>query len=228
MYEDTYTYAKQNRYLNSNQIILAGNDSDKKHTIQASDSDMKTIFIITPTYQRRSQKVDLISMCHTLMHVPRIVWVVIEDAPKVTSLVTNVLQHCKVETVHLTAQTSAKYIPPKGATRITTPRGVDQRNAGLRWLRHHYCDTHCSGVVYFGDDDNKYDLRLFDDVSISSYVRTPIHFGPVYSPLDSQDRAGFCMEGGVVGSHAVGRPHLPKWKCHIMACTIWSREVNMQ
>uniref|UniRef100_A0A0N4UEU9 Galactosylgalactosylxylosylprotein 3-beta-glucuronosyltransferase n=1 Tax=Dracunculus medinensis TaxID=318479 RepID=A0A0N4UEU9_DRAME len=37
------------------------------------------------------------------------------------------------------------------------PRGVLQRNAALSWLRT--LETRC---LYFGDDDNAYDLRLFE------------------------------------------------------------------
>ena len=125
----------------------------------------KTIFVITPTYKRSTQKVDLTSMCHTLMHVQNVVWIIIEDAPKPTKLVTNLLQHCKVETVHLHATTSAV---EKGENRASKSRGVDQRNAGLAWLRKHYNAENCNGVVYFGDDDNKYDLRLFDEVCLST------------------------------------------------------------
>ena len=123
----------------------------------------KTIFVITPTYERPTQKVDLTSMCHTLMNVPNVVWIVIEDAPKPTQLVTNLLQRCKVETVHLNATTSATYKVEKGKKKN---RGVDQRNDGLTWLREHYSVENCSGVVYFGDDDNKFDLRLFDEVCL--------------------------------------------------------------
>ena len=69
-----------------------------------------------------------------------------------------------VKTVHLVVPTSEKYIPAveKGRPSWSIPRGVEQRNAGLNWLRKHF---NCNGVFYFGDDDNKYDLRLFDEVS---------------------------------------------------------------
>ena len=49
-------------------------------------------------------------------------------------------------------------------------RGVEQRNLGLSWIRD-YCDEpgdtpECSqGIIYFMDDDNKYDMRLFQEVS---------------------------------------------------------------
>ena len=99
------------------------------------------------------------------MNVQNVVWIIIEDAPKPTQLVTNLLQRCKVETVHLIATTSTIY---KGAKKKSNAKGVDQRNAGLTWLREHYSVENCSGVVYFGDDDNKYDLRLFDEVCLST------------------------------------------------------------
>uniref|UniRef100_A0A8R1HI48 Galactosylgalactosylxylosylprotein 3-beta-glucuronosyltransferase n=1 Tax=Caenorhabditis japonica TaxID=281687 RepID=A0A8R1HI48_CAEJA len=45
----------------------------------------------------------------------------------------------------------------------TLPRGVDQRNAALLWLRNQL-STATRGVVYFGDDDNTYDLRVFGEM----------------------------------------------------------------
>jgi beta-1,3-glucuronyltransferase len=41
------------------------------------------------------------------------------------------------------------------------PRGVSNRNRGLEWLRANAK----SGVFYFADDDNTYDIRLFEEVS---------------------------------------------------------------
>ena len=56
-------------------------------------------------------------------------------------------------------------------------RGFEQRNLGLSWIRaqcgvgtqsllteHVLKSEECNGVVYFADDDNKYDLRLFEQV----------------------------------------------------------------
>ena len=127
-------------------------------------TDLKTIVVITPTYARRTQKIDLTSMCHTLMLVPNVIWIIIEDAEKPTGLVTRFIERCDVKIVHLTVLTSAAYRPKKGAPK-SKPRGVQQRNAGLSWLRQHWNAKNCDGVFYFADDDNKYDLRLFNDVS---------------------------------------------------------------
>lgn len=41
------------------------------------------------------------------------------------------------------------------------PRGVSNRNRGLEWLR----DNATDGVFYFADDDNTYDIRLFEEVN---------------------------------------------------------------
>ncbi|KJH48837.1 hypothetical protein DICVIV_05027 [Dictyocaulus viviparus] len=43
------------------------------------------------------------------------------------------------------------------------PRGVPQRNAALAWLRTQLSSAK-TGAVYFGDDDNTYDLRLFNEI----------------------------------------------------------------
>ena len=120
-----------------------------------------TIFVITPTYARLTQKSDLTSVCHTLSHVQNLVWIVIEDSDHRSELVEKLLQRCNAPSVHLNAVTPKYYKDSKWK-----PRGVLQRNAGLSWIREHHTVDNCSGIVYFGDDDNSYDLRLFEKVCI--------------------------------------------------------------
>lgn len=40
------------------------------------------------------------------------------------------------------------------------PRGVSNRNRGLEWLKANAT----TGVFYFADDDNTYDLQIFEEV----------------------------------------------------------------
>lgn len=47
-------------------------------------------------------------------------------------------------------------------TRSPQPKGVASRNKGLQWIRQN-AD---GGVLYFADDDNSYDIRLFNEVSL--------------------------------------------------------------
>lgn len=46
------------------------------------------------------------------------------------------------------------------------PKGVANRNRGLKWIRQNAAE----GVLYFADDDNTYDVRLFNEVSIICIV----------------------------------------------------------
>ncbi|KAK7084744.1 hypothetical protein SK128_000418 [Halocaridina rubra] len=40
------------------------------------------------------------------------------------------------------------------------PKGVANRNGGIDWIRNHATE----GVFYMADDDNTYDIRLFDEI----------------------------------------------------------------
>jgi len=46
-------------------------------------------------------------------------------------------------------------------TKKAKPRGVSNRNRGLEYLREHATE----GVLYFADDDNTYDISIFEQVS---------------------------------------------------------------
>ncbi len=130
---------------------------------QSGNVDVTSVFVVSPTYHRTTQKVDLTSMCYTLTLVPKLTWIVIEDASGRTALVTKLLQRCNVTSIHLNILTSSYYHGRDKYGRRKA-RGVQQRNLGLVWLRKHYNFSNCNGVVYFADDDNRYDLRLFEEV----------------------------------------------------------------
>lgn len=150
--------------LNSIRLISCGNLTTIRSNNSLADSHFSTTIIaITPTYKRLTQKADLVTLCHTVMHVPNMLWIVIEDSGSKSALVENVLHHCNVNSVHLNALTSRE-------TKKAMQRGVEQRNAGLDWARGYCkekCAGNCSGVIYFMDDDNKYDLRLFEEVGLA-------------------------------------------------------------
>ena len=126
----------------------------------------RTIFFITPTYARSTQKSDLTSVCVTLMHVQKVVWIIVEDSEEKSDLVKRLLNRCTVTSVHLNAVTPKYY-----KTNKWKPRGVLQRNAGLTWVRNHHTAENCTGIVYFGDDDNSYDLKIFIKVCEASALK---------------------------------------------------------
>lgn len=74
------------------------------------------------------------------------------------------LHRCVIEItlVQFSAPMPAQY---KNKTKGPKPRGVSNRNRGLKWVREN-AET---GVAYFADDDNTYDLELFHEVSSTNY-----------------------------------------------------------
>lgn len=113
------------------------------------------------------------------MLVPKVVWIIVEDSHGTSSEVQFVLKHCEVESVQLSAPTTKKYqrkasllqrigewtgLGQSAYERMV--KGVEQRNAGLGWLRDSCSKHSCNGIVYFADDDNTYSMQLFEVVSV--------------------------------------------------------------
>ncbi|CRK97440.1 CLUMA_CG010829, isoform A [Clunio marinus] len=119
------------------------------------------IYIITPTYRRPVQLAELTRLGYTLKHVRNLFWLVIEEAEEPTPCVTKLLDEIDVPFVHLVAQMPSD-IPKSGPK----PRGVANRNRGLQWLRANATN----GVFYFADDDNSYDLELFEQIRFTKKI----------------------------------------------------------
>ena len=145
------------------------------HAVQHPfNSSLPVIYMITPTYQRWTQKADLTRLCYTLMHVPNLHWIVVEDAENKSLLVKSLLSQknsCKVRSsTHLNVRTPKTHRRgPKDPVWLKS-RGVQQRNLALSWLRDAAPSKQLlltgHDVVYFGDDDNVYDLRVFEEVGV--------------------------------------------------------------
>ncbi len=131
---------------------------------------LPTIYMITPTYARWTQKADLTRLCQTLMHVQKLHWILVEDAEKKTMLVRRFLDKCKVTSTHLNIRTTENLRLKANEPVWRKNRGVEQRNMAVDWLREEAAAGRLpsgGGVVYFGDDDNTYDIELFTEVSIA-------------------------------------------------------------
>lgn len=125
-------------------------------TMKDMEPVLPPLYIITPTYYRAEQLPELTRLSHTLMLIPNVHWLVIEDAQTKSHLVTDLLLRTGLKFDHLLAP-----MPEKYRKRKIKPRGVSNRNRGLAWLRANASN----GVFYFADDDNTYDLELFQEVS---------------------------------------------------------------
>jgi len=140
------------------------------------DRDSPVIYFITPTYSRREQVAELTRLSQTLLHVTNLVWIIAEDSKKCSRVVSDVLKRNaeKIPHVHLVSP-----MPEMYKSEYYKPRGVSSRNAGIKWILDNG-KTLPEGVLYLGDDDNTYDLRLFEEIRKTKKVSMlPVGFiGP--------------------------------------------------
>ncbi|KAI6238538.1 Galactosylgalactosylxylosylprotein 3-beta-glucuronosyltransferase [Aphelenchoides fujianensis] len=109
-----------------------------------------TIFVITPTYPRPERFAVMTRTTQTLMQVSNLFWIVVEDGEP-SPVVQRMLDRSGIPHVYLNT-TSNPALPV---------HGWSQRNLALTYLRENYARED-DGVVYFADDDNAYDIRLFN------------------------------------------------------------------
>lgn len=136
----------------------------KKQNASRHKASLPHIYAITPTYERLTQKADLTRLCQTFKHVENFHWILVEDAEIKRNQVQRFLARCGVEYTHLCVRTKRDLQRGVDDPRWKKARGVEQRNAGLAWLRENINRNDANGVVYFSDDDNTYDLEIFEQV----------------------------------------------------------------
>ncbi|KAA0202450.1 hypothetical protein HAZT_HAZT007606 [Hyalella azteca] len=121
-------------------------------------ADVPPLYVITPTYRRAEQIPELTRLAQTLLLVDSLVWIVVDDADEPTPAVVNYLQERRICHVYLIARMPAKY---RNRNSLHKPRGVANRRKGLRWIKRH---AKSGGSLYFADDDNTYDSRIFEEI----------------------------------------------------------------
>uniref|UniRef100_A0A914I7F8 Galactosylgalactosylxylosylprotein 3-beta-glucuronosyltransferase n=1 Tax=Globodera rostochiensis TaxID=31243 RepID=A0A914I7F8_GLORO len=115
-------------------------------------SSRTTVILITPTHKRPERLADMTRFSQTLMHISDLHWIVIEDANATVKAVERILLRSAIPYTYFFATTKPGF--PK--------RGWTHRNVGLEYIRKHYAHFGRNAVVYFADDDNSYDIRLFE------------------------------------------------------------------
>jgi len=122
----------------------------------------RVVYIITPTYYRKTQRVDLIRLKQTLQlaalkHHAKMYWILIEDAQECSQTVRQIAQESGLAFAHKAIVSQKK----KGH------RGLLQRNLGLDTIIN---DIRKEGVIYFADDDNAYDTQLFTELTFTRHT----------------------------------------------------------
>uniref|UniRef100_A0A914XPB5 Galactosylgalactosylxylosylprotein 3-beta-glucuronosyltransferase n=1 Tax=Plectus sambesii TaxID=2011161 RepID=A0A914XPB5_9BILA len=168
-------------------------------------SDLPMIYFITPTHYRPEQRAELTRLSNTLRQVPNLFWILVEDAEKRSPGVAEVLARSKLQHAHIFSLTPADKKLTDKDKNWKLPRGVEQRNAALTWIRTNLAGIQ-KGVIYFGDDDNSYDLRLFDEIRAVKKVGVwPV--GIVGSLLVETPVIG--AEGKLTGFNSIWKPERP-------------------
>ncbi|CAG4962216.1 unnamed protein product [Parnassius apollo] len=135
-----------------NKLCFVNYADDRPHI--SNSTNLKMIYYVTPTYPRPEQAPELTRLAHTLMHVPRLHWIIADDQPICSELVLNILRRTNLPFTHISSPKPFIY---KGTN---FPRGVSNRRAALTWLQENVGE----GILYFGDDDNTVDLQLFEEI----------------------------------------------------------------
>lgn len=157
----------------------------------------RMIYVISPTYTRATQMADMTRLAQTLqlasIKSQDIFWIVSEDATERSEFVSSLLVRTGLPHVHLLGPRPATHRDKRSG------RGVSNRLKGLEWLRQNFSNTSTEGVVYFADDDNSYDIRVFDEMRQTQKISVwPVGLLAkigVSSPVISSD------SGRVIGFH---------------------------
>ena len=127
------------------------------------------LYIITPTYSRREQYVEMLRLSHTLLHVDNVIWVIAEDSENCSNLLKNMLERFGIPFAHLASPMPTMYAKEK-----YKPRGVASRRAAYEWVmqnhRNIFPDRQSEAVIFFADDDNTYDLEIFEEMRTTKKV----------------------------------------------------------
>ena len=165
------------------------------------------------------------------MLVPRLTWIVVEDSKLVTARLKRILERFNTLNIVLTAgegyhshtrqyktyyayitdhvnmsniteiiaaEMPKKYRKQKGPK----PRGVAGRNEAIKWIVE---NVEGDGVMYFADDDNTYDLRLFEEVGIELTNTSAVRSLPLTMQIRTTRTVSF-FPVGLVGNLGVSSP----------------------
>jgi hypothetical protein len=148
---------RQLKYMRENISTTPSTQTSINDKVRNKDGqEIPLIYAITPTYYRITQMAELTRLSNTLRQVKRLHWIVVEDWKFPNHFIHDLLMDANMSFTYLAQRTrsSTSYFS----------KGTDQRNAALYWITHnHYWED--EAVVYFADDDNTYDLRIFEEVT---------------------------------------------------------------
>lgn len=195
---------------NEHEMLKRQEDVVKNHTCpppKATDAEEEMspleksvpLYIVTATFPRPEQLAELTRLGQTLKHVKNMMWIVADDAPQPTKQIMNLLYRLKISHKYVLGQ-----MPKRFWSWEAQPKGVANRNNGVNWVLSHVDQIKDDrGVLYFADDDNTYDLKLFTEIRKTRRVSVfPVGFvsgRPVSTPVIKNGRIVEFYEGWIGG-----------------------------
>ncbi|KAL7643435.1 UNVERIFIED_CONTAM: hypothetical protein RMT77_005417 [Armadillidium vulgare] len=156
-----------------------------KKVQRVEDRSLPKIYVITPTYGRPEMIPELTRLGQSLLLVPRLHWIIAEDSYNCTDTIIDLLNSLGSPYTYLLSPMPNGYRKKKGAK----PKGVSNRRAALDWIKEHGNDA---DVLYFLDDDNTVNVKLFDEIRFTQRVSMfPVGFIGEYrvsSPIVKKDK----------------------------------------
>uniref|UniRef100_A0A8C4Q896 Galactosylgalactosylxylosylprotein 3-beta-glucuronosyltransferase n=1 Tax=Eptatretus burgeri TaxID=7764 RepID=A0A8C4Q896_EPTBU len=114
------------------------------------------IYVVTPTYARLVQKAELTRLGQTLLLIPNLHWVLVEDAAQRTSLVTTLLASLGLKNTHLNASTPVAYRP-----KVSLNENIEQQHH-----QQHGVEPECYLLCYFLSFSSFLQMRYTRRVSV--------------------------------------------------------------
>uniref|UniRef100_Q0VA80 Galactosylgalactosylxylosylprotein 3-beta-glucuronosyltransferase n=1 Tax=Xenopus tropicalis TaxID=8364 RepID=Q0VA80_XENTR len=168
------------------------------------DDHLPVIYVVTPTYARPHQRAELTRLSQTLLLIPSLHWILVEDSAERSKSVADLLAQSGLHYTHLNVQTPPVMKLKDSDPNWLKPRGVEQRNEALRWLKLNKSPKDF-GVVYFADDDNTYSVRIFQEMRYTQKVSV----WPVGLVGGLRYEGPRVEKGHVIGFHTAWKPHRP-------------------
>ncbi|KAM4721973.1 galactosylgalactosylxylosylprotein 3-beta-glucuronosyltransferase 3 [Rhinophrynus dorsalis] len=176
----------------------------REHSDQGRGHQLPVIYVVTPTYARPLQRAELTRLSQTLLLIPALHWILVEDSVERSQSVADLLAQSGLQYTHLNVQTPPAMKLREGDPNWLKPRGVEQRNEALRWLRGNRSPGD-PGVVYFADDDNTYSVQIFKEMRYTQKASV----WPVGLVGGLRFEGPIVESGRVVGFHTAWKTHRP-------------------
>uniref|UniRef100_A0A0M3II74 Galactosylgalactosylxylosylprotein 3-beta-glucuronosyltransferase n=1 Tax=Ascaris lumbricoides TaxID=6252 RepID=A0A0M3II74_ASCLU len=119
------------------------------------------IIVVTPTYPRPTRIPDMIRLSQTLMHIRNIAWIVIEDGDTLNNPTRRLIRRTRIAYCYIAAKRLATPLV-KFYGHFNSRTLWSAQDYALKFIRQRFANFSNRAVVYFADDGNTYDVRLFD------------------------------------------------------------------